>query len=111
MVRALRPTRRPWVRALGIGHFTVKPSASIAAPPAYSCPSMQVAILKETFKGERRVALVPADVPKLAKAGIEVLVESGAGAAAGFADEAYTARGAKSAPPPLGGGRARLGAR
>ena len=45
---------------------------------------MQVAILKETFPGERRVALVPADVPKLAKAGIEVLAETGAGSAAGF---------------------------
>ena len=56
---------------------------------------MQVAILKETFKGERRVALVPADVPKLAKAQIEVLVESGAGEAAGFPDAAYVAKGAK----------------
>jgi NAD(P) transhydrogenase subunit alpha len=58
---------------------------------------MQVAILKETFKGERRVALVPADVPKLAKAQIEVLVESGAGEAAGFTDQAYVAKGAKIA--------------
>jgi NAD(P) transhydrogenase subunit alpha len=43
------------------------------------------------------VALVPNDVPKLAKAGIEVLVEAGAGLAAGFSDEAYTAKGAKIA--------------
>lgn len=58
---------------------------------------MQVAVLKETFPGERRVALVPADVPKLAKAGIEMLVETGAGSAAGFGDEAYVAKGAKIA--------------
>ena len=49
---------------------------------------MQVAILKETFPGERRVALVPADVAKLAKAGMEVLVESTAGERAGFSDQA-----------------------
>lgn len=55
---------------------------------------MQVAIPKETFPGERRVALVPADVPKLAKAGIEVLVETGAGQSAGFADKAYSDKGA-----------------
>jgi NAD(P) transhydrogenase subunit alpha len=67
---------------------------------------MQVAILKETFKGERRVALVPADVPKLAKAGLELLVETGAGAAAGFADEAYTAKGGKIAPTRLAAGEA-----
>jgi NAD(P) transhydrogenase subunit alpha len=59
---------------------------------------MQIAVLKETFPGERRVALVPADVTKLAKTGIEVLLETGAGAAAGFGDEAYVAKGAKIAP-------------
>jgi proton-translocating NAD(P)+ transhydrogenase subunit alpha len=67
---------------------------------------MQVAILKETFPGERRVALVPADVPKLAKAGIEVVVETGAGLAAGIADEAYAAKGAKIAPTRLAAGEA-----
>jgi NAD(P) transhydrogenase subunit alpha len=59
---------------------------------------MQVAILKETFPGERRVALVPADVSKLARSGIEVLIETGAGAAAGFADMAYADKGAAIAP-------------
>jgi NAD(P) transhydrogenase subunit alpha len=59
---------------------------------------MQVAVLKETSPGERRVALAPADVAKLAKAGIETLVETGAGTAAGFSDEAYRAKGATIAP-------------
>jgi NAD(P) transhydrogenase subunit alpha len=59
---------------------------------------MQVAVLKETMPGERRVALVPADVAKLAKAGIATLVETGAGSAAGFSDEAYQAKGASIAP-------------
>ena len=55
---------------------------------------MKVAVLKETFPGERRVALVPAAIPALAKAGLQILVESNAGAAAGFSDEAYRATGA-----------------
>jgi NAD(P) transhydrogenase subunit alpha len=41
---------------------------------------MKAAVVKETLPGERRVALVPDAVPKLGSAGIEVLVETGAGA-------------------------------
>ncbi|MBC7851907.1 MAG: NAD(P)(+) transhydrogenase (Re/Si-specific) subunit alpha, partial [Pirellulaceae bacterium] len=58
---------------------------------------MKVAVVKETFPGERRVGLVPASVPLLIKAGLEVLVETGAGAAAGFADQLYLDKGAKIA--------------
>jgi len=50
---------------------------------------MIVGIPKETFPGEQRVALVPAAIPILAKAGCEVVVEAGAGAAAGYPDTAY----------------------
>lgn len=56
---------------------------------------MRVAITKETFPGERRVALTPANVPQLVKAGLSVLVEQGAGVAAGFPDAAYTAKDAR----------------
>jgi len=59
---------------------------------------MIVAVLKETFPGERRVALVPASATALAKAGVEVVVESGAGDAAGFLDAQYSATGAKVVP-------------
>ena len=55
---------------------------------------MKVAILKETFPGERRVAVVPAAVPALAKAGLDVVVETGAGTTAGFADDDYRKAGA-----------------
>jgi NAD(P) transhydrogenase subunit alpha len=55
---------------------------------------MIVGVPRETFPGERRVAMVPAHLPALTRAGLEVLIESGAGQAAGFGDEAYTARGA-----------------
>jgi NAD(P) transhydrogenase subunit alpha len=48
-----------------------------------------VGVLRETFPGERRVALTPTVVPSLIKAGLQVLVQEGAGMAAGFPDEAY----------------------
>ncbi|WP_315854443.1 Re/Si-specific NAD(P)(+) transhydrogenase subunit alpha [Aquisphaera giovannonii] len=50
---------------------------------------------REIYPGERRVALVPAAVPGLAKAGIEVVVEAGAGEAAGYPDDAFRAKGAR----------------
>jgi len=58
---------------------------------------MIVGVPRETFPGERRVALVPAVIPNLTKAGLEVVVEAGAGAAAGYPDADYTAKGAKIA--------------
>lgn len=56
--------------------------------------TMIVGVVKETFPGERRVALVPAILPSLSKAGIEVLIESDAGREAGFTDAAYQEKGA-----------------
>ncbi len=56
---------------------------------------MIVGVVKESFPNEARVAMVPALVPQLAKAGIEVVIESGAGDAAGFLDTEYSAKGAK----------------
>jgi NAD(P) transhydrogenase subunit alpha len=58
---------------------------------------MKVALLKETVAGERRVALVPGNIAALTKAGLEVLVQAGAGEAAGFTDAAYAGKGAKVA--------------
>ena len=55
---------------------------------------MNVAVVRETYPGERRVALVPAVAPLLTKAGWQVFVESGAGDAAGFTDHDYEAAGA-----------------
>jgi H+-translocating NAD(P) transhydrogenase subunit alpha len=54
-----------------------------------------VGVPKESFPGEQRVALVPLVIPNLAKAGLEVVVEAGAGAAAGFPDELFVEKGAK----------------
>ncbi len=55
---------------------------------------MKVGIPKETFPGEKRVAISPASLPSLIKSGIEVLVESGAGDSAGYPDSAYASKGA-----------------
>ncbi|MBV9381535.1 MAG: Re/Si-specific NAD(P)(+) transhydrogenase subunit alpha [Streptosporangiaceae bacterium] len=55
---------------------------------------MKVAVIKESAQGERRVALVPEAVPRLRSAGLEVLVESGAGEGAWFPDSAYSEAGA-----------------
>ena len=59
---------------------------------------MRVGVPRETWPGETRVALIPAAVPALVKAGLDVAVESGAGAAAGFIDEMYSAQGATLVP-------------
>lgn len=56
---------------------------------------MIVGVPRESFPGERRVALVPVVVPNLTKAGFEVLVEAGAGAGAGYPDAEYVSKGAK----------------
>src|SRR2546425_12030980 len=56
---------------------------------------MIVGVPRESFPGERRVALVPAAVPNLTKAGLQVVVEAGAGAAAGYPDAEYAGKGAK----------------
>ncbi len=58
---------------------------------------MIVGIPIETFPGERRVATIPAVVPALTKAGLEVLLEPGAGNPAGFPDASYTDKGARVA--------------
>jgi NAD(P) transhydrogenase subunit alpha len=55
---------------------------------------MKVAVLRETYPQERRVALVPANVAQLAKAGLTVAVEQGAGEAAGIPDQHYADKGA-----------------
>jgi NAD(P) transhydrogenase subunit alpha len=56
---------------------------------------MIVAAVKETFPGERRVALVPGSIGPLVKSGWEVRIESGAGLSAGFSDAQYAEKGAR----------------
>src|SRR5580704_5853607 len=58
---------------------------------------MIVGVPKESYPGERRVALVPAVMPALKKAGLDVLVQAGAGQPAGYLDAEYVEKGARLA--------------
>jgi len=55
---------------------------------------MRIGVPRESIAGERRVALVPETIGRLTKAGAEVVIERGAGAAAGLLDAAYEKAGA-----------------
>lgn len=59
---------------------------------------MIIGVPKESYPGERRVALVPMVIPTLAKAGFEIIVESGAGVCAEYPDALYTEKGARIVP-------------
>jgi len=59
---------------------------------------MKVGVPKETGSGEARVSLTPAFVPTLTRAGLEVEVQAGAGAPAGYDDAAYVEKGAQVVP-------------
>ncbi len=58
---------------------------------------MKAGVVRETHPGERRVALVPESVARINAKGVDFLVETGAGAAAGFDDDAYRDAGAEIA--------------
>jgi NAD(P) transhydrogenase subunit alpha len=57
-----------------------------------------VGVPKESYPGERRVALVPKAVPNLVKAGLQVVLEAGAGMEAGYPDTQYAEKGVKILP-------------
>lgn len=59
---------------------------------------MIIGVPKETFPGEDRVAMVPANIPLLTKAGCSVIIEKGAGEAAGYPDGDYVEKGAEISP-------------
>ena len=54
---------------------------------------MKIGTPKEVLEGENRVAMTPESARQLQKLGYECLIETGAGAAAGFSDAAYEAAG------------------
>ena len=56
---------------------------------------MQIGVLKETWPGEVRTSMVPANVAKLVKTGFSIVIEKNAGEASGFADPAYEEAGAR----------------
>lgn len=80
--------------ANGVPAATSAGETSVAAAQA-ARPPMLIGVPKETAPGEKRVATVPEVVEKLRKLGFSVLVQSGAGDAANFADDTYRAAGAE----------------
>ena len=54
---------------------------------------MIIGVPKETYPGEKRVALIPAILPSLKKEGMDVQIETGAGVESGYPDAAYTEKG------------------
>src|SRR6478736_5980643 len=81
------------------------PSLAHRAPPIYAigyvlAPHMRIGVPKETTAGEHRVALVPEVVGKLTGRGLDVVVQSGAGAGALLSDAAFTEAGATVAGDP-----------
>ena len=63
---------------------------------------LMIGVPREIFPGEKRVATVPEVVGKLTRLGFGVSIESGAGVAADFGDEAYRAAGAQIVPDAAG---------
>lgn len=59
---------------------------------------MRIGVPRESFPGERRVAMTPRAMDLLAKSNVEFVVEAGAGTAAGFSDAEFAAKGARIAP-------------
>lgn len=57
--------------------------------------AVKIGVPAESFPGERRVAMTPRAMDALAKSGVELVVESGAGAEAGFPDAEYQQKGAR----------------
>src|SRR5439155_13221185 len=62
--------------------------------PEASLP-VKIGVPAETFRGERRVAMTPRAMDMLAKSGVELAIESGAGVSAGFPDGEYREKGAR----------------
>jgi NAD(P) transhydrogenase subunit alpha len=61
---------------------------------------MKIAIPKETFKNERRVPMIPADVEKLIKKGAEIEIAPGMGEGSGYGDQDYEKAGARVSTDP-----------
>ena len=81
---------------MGAAFGSADPSNTTTIP--HSERPMKVTVLRETRPGENRVALVPGNLKELKKAGIDVIVERGAGEASGFSDQEYRDGGAEVAP-------------
>jgi proton-translocating NAD(P)+ transhydrogenase subunit alpha len=98
----LRPGRQYFTArsAAAIGAWTA-PAAANGGTHVSGVTAVIAGVPKETQPGERRVALVPDLVPKLTGAGLDVIVQTDAGRAAGFPDDAFREKGARVEPEVL----------
>ena len=87
---------------LGLSGTVLSPPDANRGGPWGEDNRVIVGVPKESYPGERRVALIPAVIPTLAKAGLEVIVESCAGEGAGYPDAAYLEKGGKIVPDRAG---------
>jgi len=79
----------------GVATETASGSTPVAMPPTTPVTAQRIGVPREIYPGEKRVATVPEVVEKLIKLGFKVVVESGAGDLANFADDTYRAAGAE----------------
>jgi len=80
---------------------TVETKTATVTAPQPAPGRLQLGVPKEIHPNERRVAVVPRMAAKLAKLGFDVVVESGAGNAAAFTDQAYVEAGARIVADPV----------
>src|SRR6476661_10083925 len=78
----------------------IPPDGQRACPGDERSALLRIGVPRETKPRETRVAATPATVTKLVALGYDVVVETGAGEASSFPDEAYTSAGATVAGPP-----------
>src|SRR3954463_8303912 len=97
---SIRPKKALMSPAVAQRYRVAVVAAGVDMAPRILCGNgrlghMIAGVLKETFPGERRVATVPSAMPALTKAGVQVVLESGAGTSAGFRDSLYADKGAR----------------
>jgi NAD(P) transhydrogenase subunit alpha len=90
-------TGKPTETTSGAAPVAIAPATGQASSSAAPKPAQRIGVPREIFPGEKRVATVPEVVGKLIKLGFAVSVQSGAGDAANFGDDAYRAAGAQIA--------------
>eukprot|EP00898_Chlorokybus_atmophyticus_P003942 jgi/Chlat1/4549/Chrsp29S00336 len=95
-LRAAEPAAQSKDKGLMIGKARAPVVIEVEAAPPSPRPEtfLKVGVLNDTTATEKRVALTPSTMKKLLKLGVETLVQSGAGAKAGFADQLYLIAGA-----------------
>lgn len=97
------PLFSPWSRVTRTGSHLVRYLTSDKQPIPYT--ELSIGVPKESYEGEKRVALTPSGAATMIKEGFRVHVQSGAGALAQFSDEDYKKVGASIVDAPAAFGQ------